>query len=157
MSGRSERTRAAERLRSIPRRHLTVGRGRGPFTTSRGRPPRANIRSGTKRYGQPACERQAVIDRHWFHSIYFREPGGVVFEIADDEPGIVFEQDVADLGTRLLLPPWLEPRRDQIERGLEPLPNPRAGEPWAAARDREDVPRSRWVLTPGSRPTSRCG
>lgn len=67
-----------------------------------------------------------VIDRHWFHSIYFREPGGVLFEIADDEPGIVFEQDVEDLGTRLLLPPWLEPRRDQIERELKPLPSRRA-------------------------------
>jgi glyoxalase family protein len=78
-----------------------------------------------------------VIDRYWFHSIYFREPGGVLFEIADDKPGIVFEQDVADLGTRLLLPPWLEPGRDQIERGLKPLPNPRAEEPWAGARDRD--------------------
>jgi glyoxalase family protein len=77
-----------------------------------------------------------VIDRHWFRSIYFREPGGVLFEIADDEPGIVFEQDVADLGTKLLLPPWLEPRRDQIEQGLEPLPNPRVGAPWTQARDR---------------------
>jgi glyoxalase family protein len=78
-----------------------------------------------------------VIDRHWFHSIYFREPGGVLFEIADDEPGIVFDQDVGDLGTKLLLPPWLEPRRDQIESGLEPLPNPRLGAEWTKAHERQ--------------------
>jgi glyoxalase family protein len=81
-----------------------------------------------------------VIDRHWFHSIYFREPGGVLFEIADDEPGIQFEQELGELGTKLLLPPWLEARRGEIERGLTPLPDPRetwpktasAGEPSAA-------------------------
>jgi glyoxalase family protein len=66
-----------------------------------------------------------VIDRHWFHSIYFREPGGVLFEIADDEPGIAFEQELGALGTKLLLPPWLEPRRSEIEGKLAPLPDPR--------------------------------
>jgi glyoxalase family protein len=70
-----------------------------------------------------------VIDRHWFHSIYFREPGGVLFEIADDEPGIQFKQELGTLGTKLLLPPWLEPRRGDIERGLKPLPDPREGWP----------------------------
>jgi glyoxalase family protein len=99
-----------------------------------------------------------VIDRHWFHSIYFREPGGGLFEIADNEPGIVFEQDVVDLGTRLLLPPWLEARRDQIEQGLEPLPNPRVG----AHRGRRlaiatSAPRSPWIAVAGRWPASRCG
>jgi glyoxalase family protein len=59
-----------------------------------------------------------IIDRFWFHSIYFREPGGVLFEIATDGPGFGVDEATADLGTRLVLPPWLEPNRAQIERGL---------------------------------------
>jgi glyoxalase family protein len=57
-----------------------------------------------------------VIDRQYFRSIYFREPGGVLFEIATDGPG--FFVDEAELGTGLMLPPWLEPIRDSIERRL---------------------------------------
>jgi glyoxalase family protein len=59
-----------------------------------------------------------IIDRFWFHSIYFREPGGVLFEIATDGPGFGVDEAPADLGARLVLPPWLEPNRAQIERGL---------------------------------------
>ena len=60
-----------------------------------------------------------VIDRYYFHSIYFREPGGVLFEIATMEPGFAVDEDVAELGTRLTLPPWLEERRDEIEEALQ--------------------------------------
>ena len=70
-----------------------------------------------------------VIDRHFFHSIYFREPGGVLFEIADDGPGFAEGGSIADLGRRLALPPRLEPRRAEIEARLKPLPDPRAGWP----------------------------
>jgi glyoxalase family protein len=66
-----------------------------------------------------------VIDRQYFRSIYFREPGGVLFEIATDGPG--FFIDETDLGQSLKLPPWLEPIRDSIERrlpALAPLPAP---------------------------------
>jgi glyoxalase family protein len=61
------------------------------------------------------------IDRYYFRSIYFREPGGVLFEIATDGPGFATDEDAAHLGERLSLPPFLEPHRKQIEAGLEPI------------------------------------
>lgn len=64
-----------------------------------------------------------VIDRFYFKSIYFREPGGVLFEIATDGPGFATDEPMEHLGERLALPPFLEPRRAQIEAGLKPLPN----------------------------------
>jgi glyoxalase family protein len=62
-----------------------------------------------------------VIDRFWFKSVYFLEPGGVLFELATDGPGFAVDEDPAHLGERLVLPPWLEPRRAQIEEALPPL------------------------------------
>lgn len=62
-----------------------------------------------------------VIDRAYFESLYFREPGGVLFEIATDGPGFTIDESEAELGSRLSLPPWLEPRREEIERGLPPV------------------------------------
>ena len=62
-----------------------------------------------------------VIDRFWFKSVYFREPGGVLFEIATDGPGFAVDEAEATLGERLVLPPWLEPGRKEIERRLPPL------------------------------------
>jgi glyoxalase family protein len=70
-----------------------------------------------------------IIDRHYFHSIYFREPSGVLFEIADDGPGFTVDGPLEELGTRIILPPFLEDRREEIEARLTPLPDPRAG--WA--------------------------
>ena len=67
-----------------------------------------------------------VVDRHFFKSIYFREPGGVLYEIADDGPG--FGKD-EELGRQILLPPWYESHRARIESMLSPIPDPRAG--WA--------------------------
>jgi glyoxalase family protein len=61
------------------------------------------------------------IDRYYFQSLYFREPGGVLFEIATDGPGFAVDEDAATLGDRLALPPFLEPRRAQIEAGLKPI------------------------------------
>ena len=61
------------------------------------------------------------IDRFYFRSIYFREPGGVLFEIATDGPGFATDEDAEHLGERLSLPPFLESRRDQIEAGLQPI------------------------------------
>ena len=54
-------------------------------------------------------------------SIYFREPGGVLFEIATDGPGFATDEDPAQLGERLALPPFLEPRRAEIEANLRPI------------------------------------
>jgi glyoxalase family protein len=73
-----------------------------------------------------------IIDRHYFHSIYFREPSGVLFEIADDGPGFTVDVPLEELGSRVILPPKLEPRRAEIEARLTPLPDPRAD--WATAR-----------------------
>ncbi|MCX5770713.1 MAG: ring-cleaving dioxygenase [Candidatus Hydrogenedentes bacterium] len=59
-----------------------------------------------------------VIDRQYFHSIYFREPGGVLFEIATDGPGFAIDEPADELGKKLMLPPWLEPLRGKLERIL---------------------------------------
>ena len=71
----------------------------------------------------------AIIDRHYFHSIYFREPSGVLFEIADDYPGFTVDVPLEQLGSVVILPPRLEPQRAEIEKRLTPLPDPREG--WA--------------------------
>jgi glyoxalase family protein len=63
----------------------------------------------------------AVIDRFWFKSIYFREPGGVLFEIATDGPGFALDEDPSHLGEQLILPPWLESYRQPIEDALPKL------------------------------------
>jgi glyoxalase family protein len=65
-----------------------------------------------------------VIDRFWFKSVYFREPGGTLFEIATDGPGFAVDEAPESLGNRLVLPPWLEPHRDRIEAALPPLRAP---------------------------------
>ncbi len=69
-----------------------------------------------------------LIDRFWFTSVYFREPGGVLFELATDGPGFARDEDPAHLGETLVLPPWLEPHRTDIEAALPPLriPEPTA-------------------------------
>jgi glyoxalase family protein len=70
-----------------------------------------------------AAGRQAtpVIDRFWFKSVYFQEPGGVLFELATDGPGFAVDEDREHLGEALVLPPWLEPSRGRIESALPPL------------------------------------
>ena len=70
-----------------------------------------------------------VIDRHYFHSIYFREPSGVLYEIADDGPGFAVDVPAEEFGTKVILPPRFEPQRERIEQLLTPLPDPRAD--WA--------------------------
>ncbi|WPD19479.1 VOC family protein [Thermaerobacter composti] len=65
-----------------------------------------------------------VQDRRYFRSIYFREPGGVLFEIATDPPGFLVDEDPRTLGTALRLPPWYEPARPSLERSLPPLRPP---------------------------------
>lgn len=70
-----------------------------------------------------------IIDRHYFHSVYFREPGGILYELATDTPGFTVDGPVEDLGKRIILPPWLESQREAVEARLTPLPDPRAD--WA--------------------------
>jgi glyoxalase family protein len=66
-----------------------------------------------------------VIDRFWFRSVYFREPSGVLFELATFSPGFAADEDPEHLGEKLVLPPWLESRRDEIQARLTPIENPR--------------------------------
>jgi glyoxalase family protein len=68
-----------------------------------------------------------VMDRTYFHSIYYREPGGVLFEIATDAPGFAVDETVERLGGKLMLPPQYEPHRAAIERALPPVRLPGAG------------------------------
>jgi glyoxalase family protein len=62
-----------------------------------------------------------VIDRTYFHSIYFREPGGILFEIATDPPGFAIDERPEDLGKQLKLPQWLEPAREKLQQLLPPV------------------------------------
>ena len=82
---------------------------------------------------QRACRQQLValgfnvspvMDRTYFHSIYFREPGGILFEIATDPPGFTADESVEELGRNLRLPPWMEKARRQIEDVLPPISLP---------------------------------
>ena len=72
-----------------------------------------------------------IIDRFWFRSIYFREPSGVLFEIATLGPGFSIDEDADHLGEALILPPAFEHLRAKIEPVLTPLPDPRAA--WASS------------------------
>jgi len=74
-----------------------------------------------------------VLDRQYFRSIYFHEPGGVLFEIATDPPGFTVDEGPDALGTGLRLPPWLEPNRPTIEARLPTLRLPRGGGPGKGA------------------------
>jgi glyoxalase family protein len=67
---------------------------------------------------QWGCKVTEVRDRCYFKSIYFREPGGVLFEVATMQPGFLVDEPITDLGRGLKLPPWEEKDRDEIEAGL---------------------------------------
>jgi glyoxalase family protein len=67
-----------------------------------------------------------IIDRFWFRSIYFREPSGVLFELATLGPGFAVDEDPEHLGEALILPPAFEHLRDRVEQVLTPIENPRA-------------------------------
>jgi glyoxalase family protein len=79
-----------------------------------------------KRVAGAGAHPTPIIDRFWFKSIYFREPSGVLFEIATLGPGFATDEALDHLGERLTLPPDYEQLRDQLERVLTPLPDPRA-------------------------------
>jgi glyoxalase family protein len=73
-----------------------------------------------------------ILDRQYFTSIYFREPGGVLFEMATDTPGFDIDEPLLELGRSLKLPPWLEPSRDQIEHAVIPVRIPDENNPQLA-------------------------
>ena len=61
------------------------------------------------------------VDRYYFKAIYFREPNGILFELSTDEPGFASDEPLESLGENLALPPFLEPRRKEIEASLRPI------------------------------------
>jgi glyoxalase family protein len=75
-----------------------------------------------------------ILDRQYFTSIYFREPGGVLYEIATDTPGFDVDEPLLELGRSLKLPPWLEPTREQIERSVARIQLPAENNPALAGR-----------------------
>lgn len=83
--------------------------------------PDADYDAWTERLREMRLPQSGPVDRFYFRSLYFREPNGILFEIATDGPGFATDEAVDTLGETLALPPFLEPRRAQIEAGLKPL------------------------------------
>jgi glyoxalase family protein len=87
----------------------------------------ADLQAWIERIAQTRLPNSGYVDRHWFHSLYVREPGGILYELATEEPGFLIDGlALEELGTRVILPPFLESRRTEIEARLTPLPDPRA-------------------------------
>jgi len=84
-------------------------------------PDEAQYHAWTARLDELRIPNSGEIDRFYFRSLYFREPNGILFEIATDGPGFASDEPIDKLGEKLALPPFLEPRRAEIEAGLKPL------------------------------------
>jgi glyoxalase family protein len=83
--------------------------------------PDADYEAWAERLAEKKIPNSGKVDRYWFKSLYFREPNGVLFEIATDGPGFAVDEPLDQLGGKLVLPPFLEERRAEIEAGLKPL------------------------------------
>lgn len=114
---------AAAELHVIERRDLAAARqgAGGVHHVAFRTPDEAQYHAWTRRLTELGVPNSGEIDRFYFRSLYFREPGGVLFEIATDGPGFATDEDADKLGERLALPPFLEPKRKAIEAGLKPL------------------------------------
>lgn len=84
-------------------------------------PDREEHDAWIERLAQAGVRNSGVIDRYYFRSIYFREPHGILFELATDGPGFATDEDAQHLGESLALPPFLESQRARIEASLQPL------------------------------------
>ena len=84
-------------------------------------PDETQYHAWTQRLNELGVRNSGEIDRFYFRSLYFREPNGILFEIATDGPGFATDEPMATLGEKLALPPFLEPRRAEIEAGLKPI------------------------------------
>jgi glyoxalase family protein len=84
-------------------------------------PDETTYHAWTKRLTELRIPNSGEIDRFYFRSLYFREPNGILFEIATDGPGFATDEPMETLGEKLSLPPFLEPRRAAIEAGLKPI------------------------------------
>jgi glyoxalase family protein len=85
------------------------------------RTPDADYDAWADRLNTLGIPNSGKVDRFWFRSLYFREPNGILFEIASDGPGFAVDEDAATLGEKVVLPPFLEPQREQIVAGLKTL------------------------------------
>ena len=83
--------------------------------------PSADYEAWAQRLRNMRIANSGPVDRFWFQSLYFREPNGILFEIATDGPGFATDEKLENLGKKLSLPPFLEARRAQIEASLKPL------------------------------------
>ena len=108
--------------------HLAVQPGLPPSRQGAGgvhhvafRTPDAEYDAWAERLKTMRIPNSGKVDRYYFRSLYFREPNGILFEIASDGPGFAADEPLDKLGERLALPPFLEPRRAEIEAGLKPL------------------------------------
>ncbi|MFL6827358.1 MAG: ring-cleaving dioxygenase [Bradyrhizobium sp.] len=84
-------------------------------------PDEEQYHAWTQRLNEFGVRNSGEIDRFYFRSLYFREPNGILFEIATDGPGFATDEPLEALGEKLALPPFLEKRRAEIEAGLKPL------------------------------------
>ncbi|MFZ5823710.1 MAG: ring-cleaving dioxygenase [Bacillota bacterium] len=84
-------------------------------------PNEAEYHAWTKRLNSIGIPNSGEVDRYWFRSLYFREPNGILFEIATDGPGFTVDEDLATLGEKVVLPPFLEPHRAAILANLKPI------------------------------------
>jgi glyoxalase family protein len=84
-------------------------------------PDETQYHAWTQRLGELRVPNSGEVDRFYFRSLYFREPNGILFEIATDGPGFATDEPMETLGEKLALPPFLEPRRAAIEAGLKPI------------------------------------
>ncbi len=109
--------------------HVTVQPGLPPARQGAGAvhhvafrtPDLEQMHEWTERLTKLRVPSSGEVERYYFRSLYFREPNGILFEIATDGPGFTADEPLESLGERLALPPFLEPRRAQIEAGLKPL------------------------------------
>jgi glyoxalase family protein len=84
-------------------------------------PDNAQYQAWAERLNELRVPNSGAVDRFYFRSLYFREPNGILFEIATDGPGFATDEPMESLGEKLALPPFLEPRRAAIEAGLKPI------------------------------------
>lgn len=85
------------------------------------RTPDADYDAWADRLNESGLPNSGKVDRYWFRSLYVREPNGILFEIASDGPGFAVDEDPATLGEKVVLAPFLEPRRAEILKGLKPI------------------------------------
>jgi len=92
-------------------------------------------------------QNSGVIDRFWFHSLYFRDPDGNLLEIATKGPGYAADESSSELGSKLVLPSWVEPRRKEIEAFLKETDS-KNSQSWPPKYPRVATPPEALVLAP---------